>query len=106
MAPTISTASFSRSSFTIDAPIGPIPYCIARIFFFTMVSVPTFLAPQLQHKISPPPNLLAYWNSPPHSIILLTLELRPSALRVFIRSQPGISPRRRAVISPKLQAPP
>src|SRR6202795_4902006 len=36
MAPIISMACFSRISRAIDAPIGPMPYWITRIFFFTI----------------------------------------------------------------------
>src|SRR5271154_940826 len=39
MAPTISIACFSRIRRAMDAPIGPTPYCMARIFFFTSLSV-------------------------------------------------------------------
>src|SRR5580693_3117915 len=40
MAPMISMACFSRISRAIDAPIGPTPYWMARILFFTSFSVP------------------------------------------------------------------
>ncbi len=39
MAPMISMACFSRISRATDAPIGPTPYWMARIFFFTSFSV-------------------------------------------------------------------
>src|SRR5271170_4737745 len=39
IAPTISMACFSRISRAMDAPIGPTPNCMARIFFFKSVSV-------------------------------------------------------------------
>src|SRR5467141_1466761 len=39
MAPMISIACFSRINRAIDAPIGPTPYWMARIFFFTSFSV-------------------------------------------------------------------
>src|SRR3984885_9627844 len=39
IAPQISMACFSRINRAIEAPMGPTPYWIARIFFFTSVSV-------------------------------------------------------------------
>jgi len=39
MAPQISMACFSRIRRAIDAPIGPTPYWMARIFFFKAFSV-------------------------------------------------------------------
>src|SRR5271167_3571722 len=39
MAPIISMACFSRMSRAMDAPIGPMPYWITRIFFFTISPV-------------------------------------------------------------------
>src|SRR5580704_13246893 len=39
MAPIISMACFSRISRAMDAPIGPMPYWITRIFFFTISPV-------------------------------------------------------------------
>ena len=35
IAPIISMACFSRISLTMDTPMGPTPYWMARIFFFT-----------------------------------------------------------------------
>src|SRR5208283_592222 len=67
MAPTRVMASFSRSNFTMDAPMGPTPYWMARIFFFTVVS-DSFLTENAQSEISLGANLPAYWNPPGHSI--------------------------------------
>src|ERR1700694_6109871 len=39
IAPIISIACFSRITRAIDAPIGPTPYWMARIFFFSGISV-------------------------------------------------------------------
>ena len=47
--------------------MGPIPYWMARIFFFTVVS-DSFLTENAQSGISLGANLPAYWNSPGHSI--------------------------------------
>src|SRR6201987_3085753 len=38
IAPTISSAAFWRIRRTIEAPIGPTPYCNPRIFFFNLAS--------------------------------------------------------------------
>ena len=38
MAPQISMACFSRINRAVEAPIGPTPYWMARIFFFTLFS--------------------------------------------------------------------
>jgi hypothetical protein len=51
----------------MDAPMGPTPYWMARIFFFTMVS-DSFLTENAQSEISLGANFQAYWNSPSQSI--------------------------------------
>src|ERR1700720_3322950 len=48
IAPQISMACFSRIRRAMDAPIGPTPYWMARIFFFTGFSV--FHSQQARHS--------------------------------------------------------
>src|SRR3979490_2921498 len=48
MAPQISMACFSRIRRAMDAPIGPTPYWMARIFFFKVFSV--FHSQQARHR--------------------------------------------------------
>src|SRR5271169_1258794 len=49
MAPIISMACFSRISRAMDAPIGPMPYWITRIFFFTISPVDLLRAAHTAH---------------------------------------------------------
>src|SRR5579863_10614913 len=61
MAPQISIACFSRMSRAVEAPIGPTPNWMARIFFFTMFSDDSGCA-ATRCAFLPQENLLRYGN--------------------------------------------
>ena len=60
MAPIISMACFSRIRRAMDAPIGPTPYWMARIFFFTSFSAVRLYAHNAHFRCKRNPTIMEF----------------------------------------------